>query len=243
VLEGKPAGRAEFLQCPAIPASFGGWSESALRASDVVLRVDEQKVETWEELAAAIRDSGGREVELLIERDGRLLALRVTPESERDRNLFGEDQGKVYRIGIGPGLDQEEVGLLGAVTMSAKQTLWWSETVLVGLVKAIQGRISANDIGGPILIVQAGSEQAKTGFESLLHFMAVISINLGILNLLPIPILDGGHLLFITLETVLRRPLDTRHREIAQQVGLVLLLCLMAFAFYNDIDRVSRGWG
>jgi regulator of sigma E protease len=127
--------------------------------------------------------------------------------------------------------------------MGAKQTLWWSETVVVGLVKAIQQKISAKDIGGPILIVQAASEQAKNGFESLLHFMAVISINLGILNLLPIPILDGGHLLFITLETVMRRPLETRHREIAQQVGLVILLCLMAFAFYNDIGRVIRCWG
>lgn len=243
VLEDKPAGRAEFLQCPAVPACFTGWSESALRPDDVVVRVGDQKVDTWEELATAIRDSGGREVDLQIERDGQFLAVRVTPESELDRSMFGEEQGQVYRIGIERGLDQEEVGLVGAVTMGAKQTLWWSETVVVGLVKAIQRKISAKDIGGPILIVQAASEQAKNGFESLLHFMAVISINLGILNLLPIPILDGGHLLFITLETVMRRPLDTRHREIAQQVGLVILLCLMAFAFYNDIGRVIRGWG
>jgi regulator of sigma E protease len=243
VLEDKPASRAELLECPAIPACPAGWSESALRPDDVVVRVGDRQVATWEELATEIRDSGGREVELLIERDGRLLAVRVTPESEPDRSLFGEDQGEVYRIGIERGLDQEEVGLVGAVTMGAKQTLWWGETVIVGLVKALQRKISAQDIGGPILIVQAASEQARNGFESLLHFMAVISINLGILNLLPIPILDGGHLLFITLETVMRRPLDTRHREIAQQVGLVILLCLMAFAFYNDIGRVIRGWG
>jgi regulator of sigma E protease len=81
------------------------------------------------------------------------------------------------------------------------------------------------------------------GLEYLLHFMAVISINLGVLNLLPIPVLDGGHLLFFTLEAVMRRPLDLRHREIAQQVGLVVLLSLMVFAFYNDIARVIHGWG
>lgn len=243
IVDGKPASRAEFLQCSDVRACSTEWSESGLLPNDVVVRVDSKQVGTWEELADEIRNSGGREVELLVERQGQLLALRVTPESEPDRNLFGEDQGQVYRIGIERGLDQEEVGLIGAVTMGAKQTLWWSETVVLGLVKAVQGKISAKDIGGPILIVQAASEQAKNGFETLLHFMAVISINLGILNLLPIPILDGGHLLFITLESVMRRPLDTRHREIAQQVGLVILLCLMAFAFYNDIGRVIQGWG
>jgi len=106
-----------------------------------------------------------------------------------------------------------------------------------------QGKIPAKDIGGPILIVQAAGQQARLGFEYLLHFMAVISVNLGVLNLLPIPVLDGGHLFFFAIEAVLRRPLDLRHREIAQQVGLVLLISLMAFAFYNDIARVLHGWG
>ena len=111
------------------------------------------------------------------------------------------------------------------------------------VVKILQGKIPAQDIGGPILIVQAAGQQAQVGLESLLLFMAVISINLGILNLLPIPILDGGHLLFFAVEAVIRRPLDMRHREIAQQVGLVILIGLMVFAFYNDILRVIRGWG
>ena len=91
--------------------------------------------------------------------------------------------------------------------------------------------------------MQAAGQQAQVGLESLLLFMAVISINLGILNLLPIPILDGGHLLFFLVEAVMRRPLDMRHREIMQQVGLVILIGLMAFAFYNDILRVIRRVG
>ena len=127
--------------------------------------------------------------------------------------------------------------------MGATHTVWWIETLILSVIKIIQGKISAQDIGGPILIVQAAGQQAQVGLESLLHFMAVISINLGILNLLPIPILDGGHLLFFSLEAVMRRPVNMRHREIAQQVGLVILITLMAFAFYNDILRVIRGWG
>ena len=113
----------------------------------------------------------------------------------------------------------------------------------MSVVKIVQGRIPAQEIGGPLMIAQAAGQQAQVGLESLLLFIAVISINLGVLNLLPIPILDGGHLLFFVLEIVMRRPLDMRHREIAQQVGLVILISLMAFAFYNDILRVIRGWG
>jgi regulator of sigma E protease len=130
-----------------------------------------------------------------------------------------------------------------AVVSGAKQTLWWSETLILSVAKIFQGKISAQDIGGPLLIGQAAAQQAQAGLESLLLFMAVISINLGVLNLLPIPVLDGGHLLFFLVEAVMRRPLDMRHREIAQQVGLVILFGLMAFAFYNDILRVIRGWG
>ena len=115
--------------------------------------------------------------------------------------------------------------------------------MLVSVGKMLQGKIPAKDIGGPILIVQAAGQQARLGLENLLHFMAVISVNLGVLNLLPIPVLDGGHILFLATEAILRRPLDVRHREIAQQVGLVLLIALMAFAFYNDIARVLQGWG
>jgi regulator of sigma E protease len=171
------------------------------------------------------------------------LTVRVTPESRPEKNIFGEEVGTAYLIGIERGYDQEEVGVVRAVGMAATQTAWWMETLLVSVVKMVQGKISTQDIGGPILIAQAAGQQARLGLEYFLHFMAVISINLGILNLLPIPILDGGHLLFIGVEAVMRRPLEVRHREIAQQIGLVILIGLMAFAFYNDIARQIRGWG
>ncbi|MFN8626528.1 MAG: RIP metalloprotease RseP [Candidatus Binatia bacterium] len=221
-----------------MPAAAAG-----LQAGDLVTAVNGSPVAQWEKLSETIRASGGQPITLNVQREGRALEIQLTPQAKPDRNMFGETLGTAYVIGIERGFDEEQVGPLRAVWMGGQQTAWWVETLLLSVVKMFQGRIPAKDIGGPILIVQAAGQQARLGFEYLLHFMAVISINLGVLNLLPIPVLDGGHFLFFAMEALLRRPLDTRHREIAQQVGLVLLVSLMAFAFYNDIVRVVHGLG
>jgi len=223
---------------PNMPAIRAG-----LEVGDVVTAVNGAPIATWEELSNAIRGSGGRPVEMALRRGDQSVTVSVTPEANEEKNIFGEVVGEAYRIGIERGSEQVAVGPLEAIGSGASQTLWWCQTLIMSVVKMLQGKIPAQDIGGPILIVQAAGQQAEIGLESLLLFMAVISINLGILNLLPIPILDGGHLLFFLVEAVMRRPLDMRHREIAQQVGLVILIALMAFAFYNDILRVIRGWG
>lgn len=234
---------------PSEAAKVGGVTENmaaakaGIQAEDVVTAIDGQPIATWDDLSAGIRASEGREVELTIQRAGAPVAVRVTPESRPEKNIFGEEVGTAFLIGVERGYDQEQVGVISAVGMAASQTAWWVQTLLMSVLKMIQGKISSQDIGGPILIAQAAGQQARMGLEYFLHFMAVISINLGILNLLPIPILDGGHLLFIGVEAIMRRPLALRHREIAQQIGLVILIGLMAFAFYNDIARQIRGWG
>lgn len=234
---------------PSEAAKVGGVTEdmpaarAGLRPGDVVTALDGREIAAWEDLSAGIRASEGRPVELTVRRDGTTLTLTVTPQSKEEKNLFGEVVGTAFLIGIERGFDQERVGPLRAISMAAKQTAWWMETIVVSIVKMVQGKISTQDIGGPILIMQAAGQQARMGLEYFLHFMAVISINLGILNLLPIPILDGGHLLFFAVEAVMRRPLEVRHREIAQQIGLVILIGIMAFAFYNDIARQISGWG
>jgi regulator of sigma E protease len=219
-------------------------AQAGLKTGDLITAVNGTPVDKWEKLSELIRASGGNPVTLTVQREGAAVQVRVTPQAKKDKNIFGETLGTAYVIGIERGFDEEQVGPLTAIGMGAKQTGWWVETLLVSIVKIFQGKIPAKDIGGPILIVQAAGQQARLGLEYLLHFMAVISINLGVLNLLPVPVLDGGHFLFFAAEAVLRRPLDIRHREIAQQVGLVLLISLMAFAFYNDIARVVQGgWG
>jgi len=223
---------------PNMPAAAAG-----LQAGDVILAVGETPVEKWDKLSETIRASGGKPVALTLQRGETRVQVTLTPEERPDKNIFGETMGTAYVIGIERGFDQEDVGIVTAIVTGAEQTAWWVQTLLMSIVKLLQGRIPTREIGGPILIAQAAGEQARMGLEYLLHFMAVISINLGVLNLLPIPVLDGGHLLFFALEAVMRRPLDLRHREIAQQVGLVVLLSLMVFAFYNDIARVIHGWG
>jgi len=223
---------------PNMPAAAAG-----LQAGDVILAVGDTPVEKWDKLAESTRASGSKPVALTLQRGETRVQVTLTPEERPDKNLFGETLGTAYVIGIERGFDQEDVGIVTAIVTGAEQTAWWVQTLLMSIVKLLQGRIPTKEIGGPILIAQAAGEQARMGLEYLLHFMAVISINLGVLNLLPIPVLDGGHLLFFTLEAVMRRPLDLRHREIAQQVGLVVLLSLMVFAFYNDIARVIHGWG
>ncbi len=192
VMEGMPAARA------------------GIQVGDVVTAVDGRPIATWDELFETVRASGGREIQVQVRRGAETLTVRVTPETQVEKNIFGEVIGSAYKIGVERGFDETEVGFLQAVGMGASQTAWWVQTLAVSVVKIVQGKIPAKDIGGPILIVQAAGQQAQIGLESLLHFMAVISINLGVLNLLPIPILDGGHLLFFCIEAVRRRPLDLR---------------------------------
>jgi len=223
---------------PNLPAAQAG-----VESGDVVVAVNDAQVANWDALSAAIRASEGKPVVLHVQRAGADVSVTVTPQAQPDKNLFGEVVGQAYVIGIERGVDQVDVGPLEAIADGAKQTVWWIETLAMSVVKIFQGRISAQEVGGPIAIAQAAHMQAQGGLDAFLAFMAVISINLGILNLLPIPILDGGHLLFFLIEIVMRRPLEMRHREIAQQVGLVLLIGLMGFAFYNDILRIVRGWG
>lgn len=235
-------------QVPSEAARVGGLVEgmpakaAGMQRGDLVVALDGKPIETWDELAAAINASAGRTLALTVERGGQRFDLSVTPQPREDKNLFGEVQGTAFRIGIERSFDSETVSPLEAVRLGAYETVWWIRTLILSLWKLIAGVIPADQIGGPILIVQAAGEHAQRGLDNLLHFMAMISVNLAILNLLPIPVLDGGHLVFFLIEGILRRPLAIRHREIATQVGLVLLVGLMAFAIYNDIARNVQSW-
>lgn len=215
---------------------------SGLEIGDRIVAVDGDHIEDWNELVDAIRTSDGKSMRFEVERDARMVSFNITPESKPRHNEFGEVVETAFLIGIERGYDIRPVGPMEAVRLGASQTLWWMRTLVLSIGKMITGSIPADQIGGPILIVQAAGQQAERGLEDLLFFMAIISVNLGILNLLPIPILDGGHLFFFAIEGILRRPLSLRHREIAQQIGLALIVALMTFAFYNDIMRNIESW-
>jgi regulator of sigma E protease len=161
----------------------------------------------------------------------------VTPLAIKERGPRGEEE--VGRIGISPlaAVAYVRSNPFVAVGQGVVHTVEITMLTAVGLWKLITGQLPASTIGGPIQIAVTAGEQARQGIVSLAFFTAVISVNLALLNLLPVPILDGGHLLFFVIEAVLGRPLSGRKRELAQQVGFVLLLLLMVFAVYNDLAR------
>jgi regulator of sigma E protease len=235
---------------PYYPAKIGEVSSglpaetAGLKKGDVVLSVNGEEVMRWDDLSKIIRNSKGEELLIKLKRDGEIFEVKVTPKASTQKDLFGEEI-PVFVIGITP-FDEiiiEKVGPFTAVGKGLSQTWVGIKLTVVSIIKLIQRVIPAKTIGGPILIAQMAGEQAKRGLLSLILFMAILSINLGVINLFPIPILDGGHFLFLGLEAILRRPLSIKKMEIAQQIGLIFIILLMLFAFYNDLIRVFSPGG
>jgi len=226
--------------------SIGGVQENSpaqaagLKAGDRVMAIDGTPVTSWDEMAALISGSAGKAVSIVIQRpEWDEFSVTITPQTTTSKNLFGEDIQR-YIIGISSAGEvvNQRLNPIEALTESVKQTVNITKLTIVSIVKLIQGTVSTKTLGGPIMIAEMAGQQAREGAINLVFFMALLSINLAIINFLPIPVLDGGHLLFFMIEAVTRRPVNTRMREIAQQAGIFLLIMLMIFVFYNDITRI-----
>jgi regulator of sigma E protease len=217
-------------------------AEAGLQPRDRVVALNGQPIETWDELAELISSKADETLTLGIERGGSRMDITVTPKIEIDRDALGNET-RVGRIGIATATSQtfKPLNPVSAVGRGVGKT--WDVTALtvVSIWKLVTGTIPASNIGGPLQISMVAGQQAQQGLVTYLGFVALISINLAILNLLPVPMLDGGHLLFFAIEAVLGRPLSLRKREIAQQIGLALLLLLMVFALFNDLTRLPVG--
>jgi len=213
-------------------------ADAGLRPGDVVEAIDGRPVATWEELTAIVHDSAGVAREFTVRRGGETLALRITPRPSPSATVFGEAT-TVGLVGITPAdrFETRRYGPFAAAGHSLRRTGEIMQLTLVGIVKIFQGIVPAKTIGGPIMIVQMAGQQAQLGAMNLVFFSAFLSISLGLFNLFPIPVLDGGQIWFLLAEAVRGRPLSRRVREIAQQIGLGLLVLLMLFAFYNDLTR------
>jgi len=211
--------------------------QAGLRSGDLIVALNGIPIVEWEQLAKTIHESPGKPVRLTVERDGRRFDVLVTPRSTKQQTASGEEE--IGLIGIGPAAEShyQRLNPVTALVAGAKKTAELSVLIVQGFVKLIEAKISPKTIGGPILIGQLAGEVVQRGPVEFLSFTALLSINLAILNLLPIPVLDGGHLLFSLIEWLRGKPVSLRKREIAQQVGMVLLVGLMIFAFYNDITR------
>lgn len=215
--------------------------EAGVLKGDKVVAVNGKALVYWDDMSEIINENAGENVPFTIERNGEKFDLYITPKLVKDKTIFGEEV-KVGRIGVyrGDVFEYIHYGPGEAVLLAAEQSYNVTKLMIMGIVKIFQNILPADNIGGPIMIFQMAKETAATGFLNLLAFMAAISLNLAILNLLPIPILDGGHLFFYLIEAVIRRPVSMKIREYGQMVGLFLILSLMAFAFYNDIMRFFK---
>ena len=221
---------------PGEPAARAG-----MRGGDTVIEVQGRPVLSWEDMAEAIRKRGGQPTEIVVRRGEATERLIVTPNKVKDRAPDGSEI-EVGRVGISPGGagEFERSGPLRAVRDGVVRTGEVTALTALAFYKIVVGQLDRSNIGGPIQIARAAGDQARQGPASLAFFAAVISVNLAVLNLLPVPMLDGGHLLFFVIEGILGRPLSVRKREVAQQVGFVLLMLLMVYAVYNDLSRFFR---
>ncbi|MCI5220160.1 MAG: RIP metalloprotease RseP [Candidatus Electrothrix sp. LOE2] len=240
------AGLPDFAESGLIgKVAPGSVAEKAgLHDGDLIVSIDGQEITTWTQVSDSIRDSGGKEVQIVVQRDQKTLTIAATPAMDKVKNLFGEEVGERYLLGISRSeqLEYKKISLVDAIKYAFVQTWNLIVLTLLGIVKIIQGVVSTSELGGPIRIAELAGQQWEAGLMQLLHFTGLLSINLGVLNLLPIPVLDGGHLVFLSIEAVRGKPLSEQAMIWAQKVGIALLGFLMIFVFYNDIARLVRQW-
>lgn len=212
--------------------------DAGFEPGDRVVRIAQQEIVTWADMTAIVNQHPGSPINFEVEREGTLVTLVATPRVH-ERVIEGETKRRAT-VGIsgGPFQALHANSFSEAIIEGARAT--WVGTKLIGytLYKLLSGEVSRKAIAGPLGIATISGQAADKGIEAVIWLIALLSINLGVLNLLPIPILDGGHLFFFGLEGILRKPLGERQREIAQQVGLVLLICIFILALWNDIERL-----
>lgn len=212
--------------------------QAGLQKGDRILAVDGKAVSKWEDLVQTIHQQINTPLRLQVQRDTQVFEVTVTPKAGKIiKNL---EEVEVGLIGVAPHVDFTVVRYSPPVALwkGAEKTWELSVLTVVSLVKMVQGKISPRHLAGPVGIFQMAGQQAKVGLLPLISLVAVLSISLGILNLFPIPVLDGGHILFFAVEGLWGQPISPRKQEIATQVGLFVLVALMLTAFYNDLLRI-----
>ncbi|WP_415061708.1 RIP metalloprotease RseP [Bdellovibrio sp.] len=219
---------------------------AGLHAMDRLLSINNVTLQKWEDVINNIKSFDGKNpVDITVRREGKLVNLKITPKMTTQMTPAGVEE-KRYTIGIAPiaNIATPELMLLrtsniGAALIRGTQKTWdVSVMTVMSFVRLFQAKISPKNIGGVISIGQAASETFKIGISQFLQMMAIISVNLFVLNLLPIPVLDGGHLVFYVIELIKGAPLSMKKMEVAQQVGLAILMSLMIFALFNDFTRL-----
>jgi regulator of sigma E protease len=217
-------------------------ARAGIHEGDTIVAVNGRRVEQWYDLLEVLQSNAGRDLTIDVARGAQRLNFRLQPYLDTIPGPDGKPR-PVGRIGVGVGtaLTSEKLTLVQAIAEGRIATLKASTQIVRTVRGLFSGRISGRTVGGPILIGQLAGQSARLGLDTFLGFMALISINLAILNLLPVPVLDGGQFLFLLAEAVIRRPLPLKLRERLTTVGLVLIVLLMGLAFSNDLRRLFGG--
>ena len=216
-------------------------SEAGMMNGDKIITIDGKQVVFWEDIRPIIAEGKGKEMEVVIERGAEKKHLLIKPRLSKSKNIFGEEES-TYLIGVSPSgkMTNSKKKSLGMQSLSSVDKTWYiSKLTVISVVKMFEGVISPRTLGGPIFIAQIAGAQVKEGIIPFILFMAVLSINLGVINLFPIPVLDGGHIFFYLIEIVTRRDISIKVKEISQQIGFVILLMLMLFVIFIDIERLN----
>jgi regulator of sigma E protease len=217
--------------------------KAGFQASDLVLSINGEKIGSFSDMQRIVSVSAGEPLTIEVDRGGARLTLKAVPEMKELKDNFGN----VHRLGVlgisrsmAPGdIKTQKVGPIDAVGMGVRETWFVVERTLSYIGGVFSGRESADQLGGPIRIAQVSGQVATAGFSALLNLTAVLSVSIGLLNLFPIPLLDGGHLLFYLIEAVRGRPLSEKAQEVGFRIGLAIVVMLMIFATFNDILHLA----
>ena len=216
---------------------------AAFEPGDIVLSIDGQPIDNFADMQRIVSDSAGRALAIKVDRKGGQLVLKATPALKEVKDSFGN----IRRIGIlgisrsmAPGdVKYEPVSPAQAIWLGGQETWFVVDRTLSYIGGVIIGREAADQLGGPIRIAQISGQVATIGFAALVHLAGVLSVSIGLLNLFPIPLLDGGHLLFYAIEAIRGRPLSERAQEVGFRIGLAIVVMLMIFATFNDIVHLT----
>ncbi|MBN8759314.1 MAG: RIP metalloprotease RseP [Thiobacillus sp.] len=219
-------------------------ARAGFRAGDRLLRADEAAIGTWQDWVKRIRDNPAQPMRITIVRDGQAQVVDVTPAA------VDENGTRIGKIGAGPHIDESVLApLMTEVRYGPLEALWqgavrtWDMSVftLEMMGRMVLGQVSWKNLSGPLTIADYAGQSATLGWISFVGFLALVSVSLGVLNLLPVPLLDGGHLMYYVAEVLTGRPVSERVMEIGARVGMTLLLLLMSFALFNDLQRLISG--
>ncbi len=216
---------------------------AGFKPGDLVVSINGEKIESFSDMQRVVSISAGEPLAIEVDRSGVPVALKAVPQLKEIKDNFGN----VHRLGVlgisrsmAPGdIKTEKAGPVRAIVMGAQETWFVVDRTLSYITGVFAGREAADQLGGPIRIAQVSGQVATAGFAALIHLTAVLSVSIGLLNLFPIPLLDGGHLLFYGIEAIRGRPLSERAQELGFRIGLAIVVMLMIFATFNDILHLA----